>query len=73
MTSQEIQALRDKLKEIESIESVIKSMKKNIAAHERVFSGKEISIQNTSDNSNPIYITGEEKDETTLSRNWRWR
>lgn len=62
MTTEEIEALRDKLNKIECIQSVINSMRANIESHERVFSGKEISIQNHTDKTNPIYISGETKD-----------
>ena len=62
MTSQEIEDLRQKLNKIECMQSVINSMQCNIESHNRVFSGKEISIQNHTDKGNPIYITGETKD-----------
>lgn len=62
MTAEEIEALREKLNKIECIQSVIKSMQRNIESHERVFAGKEISIQNHTDKTNPIYITGKTKD-----------
>ena len=62
MTTEEIEALRHKLTEIECMQAVINSMQNNIESHNRVFSGKEISIQNHTDKGNPIYISGKTKD-----------
>lgn len=62
MTTEEIESLRQKLNEVECMQAVINSMCHNIELYNRVFSGKEISIQNHTDKGNPIYISGETKD-----------
>ena len=62
MTTEEIEVLKKKLKEIDRMEAIIESMHNNIKSHDRVFSGKEISIQNHTNKTNPIYISGETKD-----------
>ncbi len=58
----DIEVLKKNLKEIDRIQAIIESMHNNIKSHERVFSGKEISIQNHTNKTNPIYISGETKD-----------
>lgn len=62
MTTEEIEVLKKKLKEIECMQAVITAMQNNIESHNNVFSGKEISIQNHTNKTNPIYISGETKD-----------
>lgn len=62
MTSEEIEALRKTLKDIDCMQAVINSMQYNIESHNRVFSGKEVSIQNHTDKGQPIYISGNTKD-----------
>ena len=62
MTTEEIEDLRHKLKEIDCAQAVINSMQNNIESYNNVFSGKEVSIRNHTNGGNHIYITGETKD-----------
>ena len=62
MSKEDIEKLKAKLYRISCMEAVIESAKNNIDAHNRVFKGKEILIQDNTNKTNPIYITGEMKD-----------
>jgi len=62
MTNKEIEELEKKLNSIKRIKATITSAKSNLDSYERVFAG-ELKLQNHSDDSNPIYITGERKEE----------
>lgn len=62
MTREDIKKLKAKLHRIDCMEAVIRAEKSNIESHNRVFKGKEILIQDNTNKTNPIYITGEMKD-----------
>lgn len=62
MTREDIKKLKEKLDKINCMEAVIESTKRNIDSYNRVFKGKEILIQDNTNKTNPIYITGEMKD-----------
>lgn len=62
MTREDIEKLKSKLHKIDRMEAVIRAEKSNIESHTRVFKGKEILIQDNTNKTNPIYITGKMKD-----------
>lgn len=63
MIIEELEQLKRKINEVECMKAVINSAKNNIESHHRVFKGDEILIQDNTNKTNPIYITGKTKDE----------
>jgi len=59
MTHEEI---KEKAKEIEILETLIRGAEQNKEAYDRVFASEEIMIKDNKNNTNPIYITGKKKD-----------
>ena len=62
MNKKQIVALREKLNRIDCMQALIQSANSNILSREKVFAGKEISIQNNTDKRNSIYVSGTMKD-----------
>lgn len=64
MTTQQEQAMRERLSQMDILRGHIRVCQDNIEAYERVFKDTEISISNNIDKGiQPVFIAGERKNE----------